>query len=82
MSHGKSMCRVMCGGLHMATNLSLDPELLEKALKVSGETTKKSAVTKALKEFIARREQRRIIELFGKLDWDPNYNYKAGRQRK
>ena len=66
----------------MATNLSLDPELLEKALKVSGETTKKSAVTKALKEFIARREQRRIIELFGKLDWDPNYNYKAGRQRK
>ena len=72
----------MCGGLHMATNLSLDPVLLEKALKVSGETTKKSAVTKALKEFIARREQRRIIELFGNLDWDPDYDYKASRRKK
>ncbi len=66
----------------MATNLSLDPVLLEKALKVSGETTKKSAVTKALKEFIARREQRRIIELFGNLDWDPDYDYKASRRKK
>lgn len=66
----------------MATNLSLDPVLLEKALKVSGETTKKSAVTKALKEFIARREQHRIIELFGKLDWDPDYDYKASRRKK
>jgi hypothetical protein len=35
----------------MATNLSLDPELFEKALEVSGEKTKKAAVTKALKEF-------------------------------
>ena len=66
----------------MATNLSLDPELLEKALKVSGEATKKAAVTKALKEFVARREQRRIVELFGKLDWDPTYDYKTSRQRK
>ncbi len=66
----------------MATNLALDPDLLEKALRVSGEATKKSAVTKALKEFIARREQPRIVELFGKLDWDPSYDYKAARQRK
>lgn len=66
----------------MATNLSLDPELLEKALKVSGEATKKSAVTKALKEFIARREQRRIAELFGKLDWDSDYDFKASRRTK
>ena len=66
----------------MVTNLSLDTDLLEKALKMSGEATKKSAVTKALKEFIARREQRRIVELFGKLDWDPTYDYKAGCQLK
>jgi Arc/MetJ family transcription regulator len=39
----------------MATNLSIDPELIEWALKVSGERTKKAAVTKALQEFIARR---------------------------
>jgi hypothetical protein len=65
----------------MATNLSLDPELLDKALEVSGEKTKKAAVTKALKEFISRREQRRILELFGTLEWDKSYNYKKERAR-
>jgi Arc/MetJ family transcription regulator len=65
----------------MATNLFLDPELLEKALEVSGEKTKKAAVTKALKEFISRREQRRILELFGSLEWDEKYNYKKERSR-
>ncbi len=66
----------------MATNLSIDPDLLERALKVSGEKTKKAAVTKALEEFVSRREQKRILELFGKMDWDPTYDYKAGRGRR
>ena len=51
----------------MATNLALDPELIEKALKLSGERSKKAAVTLALKEFIARRwveENRLSIEAF------------------
>jgi Arc/MetJ family transcription regulator len=65
----------------MATNLALDPDLLDRALAVSGQKTKKAAVTKALEEFIARREQREILDLFGKLDWDPDYDYKAERQR-
>lgn len=65
----------------MATNLSIDPKLLERAVEVSGERTKKAAVTKALQEFIARREQREIVKLFGTLDWDPNYDYKAERSR-
>ena len=65
----------------MATNLSLDPELLEKALEVSGEKTKKAAVTKALREFISRREQRRILELFGSLEWDEKYDYTKERSR-
>ena len=66
----------------MATNLSIDPELIERALELSGERTKKAAVTKALEEFIARRRQRGVLELFGKLEWDPGYDYKAERQRK
>jgi hypothetical protein len=66
----------------MATNLALDPKLLERALAVSGEKTKKAAVTKALREFIARREQRRLVELFGALDWDPEYDYKVERSRR
>ena len=65
----------------MATNLSLDPELLNKALEVSGEKTKKAAVTKALKEFISRREQGGILKLFGTLEWDETYNYKKERTR-
>ena len=66
----------------MATNLDLDPELLDRALRVSGEKTKKSAVTKALQEFIARREQKALLGLFGKLDWDPDYDYKRERSRR
>ena len=66
----------------MATNLSIDPELIERALELSGERTKKAAVTKALEEFVARRRQKRALELFGKLEWDETYDYKAERQRK
>ena len=65
----------------MATNLALDPELIERALKVSGEKTKKAAVTMALKEFIARREQRRVLDLFGALEWDKDFDHKAERSR-
>lgn len=65
----------------MATNLALDPDLLDRVVAVSGEQTKKAAVTLALKEFVARREQRRVSELFGKLEWDATYDYKAERSR-
>jgi hypothetical protein len=65
----------------MATNLSIDPELIELALKLSGERTKKAAVTKALQEFIARRRQKRLLDLMGKLEWDTSYDYKAERRR-
>jgi putative antitoxin of VapBC-like toxin-antitoxin system len=65
----------------MATNLAIDPKLIERALEVSGERTKKAAVTKALEEFIARRDQRSILDLVGKLDWDSTYDYKKERSR-
>ncbi len=65
----------------MAINLSIDPKLIERALALSGERTKKAAVTKALKEFIARREQERIVELFRSLDWETDYDYKTERSR-
>jgi hypothetical protein len=66
----------------MATNLSIDPDLLDRALAVGGERTKKATVTKALQEFIGRRKQKGILELFGKIDWDPAYDYKAARKRR
>jgi hypothetical protein len=66
----------------MATDLAIDPFLLDRAVEVSGEHTKKAVVTKALQEFIARREQRRVVELMGKLDFDDSFNCKAERSRK
>jgi len=65
----------------MATNLSLDPKLVEAALDVSGEKTKRAAVTRALEEFVARRRQKRLLDLMGKLEWDPGYDYKTDRSR-
>ena len=66
----------------MATNLAIDPDLLDRALEVSGAKTKKAAVTMALQEFIARRQQRKVLELMGKLEWDRSYDYRAERTRK
>jgi Arc/MetJ family transcription regulator len=66
----------------MATNLSIDPDLIDRALEVSGERTKKAAVTKALLEFVARRRQKRLLELMGKLEWDEAFDTKAERTRR
>jgi Arc/MetJ family transcription regulator len=66
----------------MATNLALDNKLLEEALKVGGRATKKETVTEALQEYIGRRKQARIAELFGTIDYDPKYDYKKQRRRR
>jgi Arc/MetJ family transcription regulator len=65
----------------MATNLAIDDRLLEEALKVGGHRTKKATVTEALHEYIQRREQTKIIELFGKVEFDPKHDYKKQRRR-
>jgi hypothetical protein len=66
----------------VATNLALNPDLVERALKVSGEKTKKAAVTRALEEFVARRTQKRLLDLMGRLEWDESFDYKAERSRR
>ncbi len=65
----------------MATNLSIDPDLLNEALRVGGEKTKKATVNRALREFLARWKQKGIVELFGKLEWDDEFDYKKERSR-
>ena len=66
----------------MAIYVSVDLELLDKALQVGGEKTMDATVNRALREFIARREQERLLDLFGKLDWDEAYDYKRERMRR
>ena len=65
----------------MTTNIAIDRRLLKEALKVGGHRTKKATVTEALHEYIRRRKQARIVELFGTLDFDPSYDYKKLRHR-
>lgn len=60
----------------------LDNRLVEEARRLGGHKTKKQAVTEALQEYVSRRKQRKIISLFGKVDWDSKYDYKAERHRK
>jgi hypothetical protein len=65
----------------MATNLALDNKLLIEAQKLGGFKTKKDTINNALLEFIQRHKQSELIELFGKIDYDNDYNYKNGRKR-
>ena len=64
----------------MVTNLSIDTELLEEALRVGGLRTKEDTVNQALKEFVQRRKQQEIIELFGNFPCDDDYDYKKVRK--
>ena len=66
----------------MATNLAIDEKLLEDALSIGGFKTKKATVNEALREFIQRRRQKGILDLFGSVVFDPEYDYKKGRGRK
>ncbi len=64
----------------MATNLAIDAELLDEALKVGGLSTKKDTVNQALTEYVQRRKQQEITKLFGNLPCDDDYDYKKGRK--
>ncbi|HEB30006.1 MAG TPA: type II toxin-antitoxin system VapB family antitoxin [Spirochaetes bacterium] len=66
----------------MATNLAIDQKLLIEAQKIGNKKTKKETVNEALKEYIQRRKQIEITELFGQITYDKDYSYKSLRQRK
>jgi hypothetical protein len=66
----------------MATNLAIDDFLIREAQSIGGHKTKKATVTEALKEYIRRRKQLEVVNLFGKIDYDKDYNYKEDRTRK
>lgn len=66
----------------MPTNLAIDDQLLEEALRLGGHRTKKATVNEALKEYVQRRKKIMVLDLFGQIDYDPDYNYKEQRKRK
>ena len=70
----------MCDSAHMATNIELNENLVTKAMKLGGMKTKKEAVNEALAEYVQRREQLEVTELFGKVEFDEAFDYKAQRK--
>jgi hypothetical protein len=65
----------------MPTNLALDDRLIEEARRAGGHKTKREAVNAALDEYVRRRKQVQILEVFGSVDFDPSYDYKEERRR-
>ena len=65
----------------MPTNLALDPKLLDEAHRIGGHRTKKATVTEALREYILRRKQQRVMDVFGTIDYDADYDYKEQRRK-
>ena len=66
----------------MATNLAIDDQLIEDARLIGSHRTKKAVVTEALIEYIQRRKQVEIINLFGTIEYESDYNYKEQRNVK
>jgi Arc/MetJ family transcription regulator len=65
----------------MATNLQLDDRLIREAVTLGGHRTKKAAVTQALTNYIRHLQQERMLDLLGKVDFDPAYDYKRQRAK-
>jgi len=66
----------------MHTNIDIDENLLKEAQALGKQKTKKATVNEALAEYVQRRKQVGILELFGTIDYDPDYDYKAERRRR
>lgn len=64
----------------MRTNVVLNDEVINKALKISGLHTKKEVIDVALKEFIRNRSRLDIRELKGKIHFSKGYDYKKLRR--
>jgi hypothetical protein len=63
----------------MATNLAIDDRLIEEAKSLGKHRTKKGAVTEALQEYIQRRKQSEILNIFHTIEYEQDYDYKKQR---
>ncbi|MGH7998568.1 MAG: type II toxin-antitoxin system VapB family antitoxin [Brasilonema sp.] len=65
----------------MTINLQIDEALIQEALALGNQQTERDVVEEALREYVQRRKQLMILDLFGTIDYDSDYNYKQQRQR-
>jgi|GraSoi2013_100cm_1033763.scaffolds.fasta_scaffold02686_8 Arc/MetJ family transcription regulator len=80
--HPLAMCELLCDVLHMATNVEIDPELIQDALALGGKHTKREVIEEALREYVLRRKQQGVLKLFGTVEYDSRYDYKRQRARR
>jgi Arc/MetJ family transcription regulator len=66
----------------MHTNIDIDEELLKEAMTLGHCRTKKAVVGEALSDYVQRLKQQQILELFGKIDFDSDYDHKELRQKR
>jgi Arc/MetJ family transcription regulator len=52
------------------TNVVLDDEVVAQAKKVTGIKTVRHLLDHALKELLRHKNQRRLLKLRGKIDWE------------
>lgn len=71
----------LCNDMHMATNLQIDDVLIREAMQIGGLRTKRAVVEAALKEYVQRRKQLQILELFGVIDYEEDFDYKEQRRK-
>lgn len=71
------MCRSGC--VSVRTNIDLDDELVTQAFRYAKVKTKRELVHLALREFIDHHRRKDVRELFGQVEIDPKYDYKALR---
>ena len=76
-----ALCSRLCDLMHMATNVQLDADLIRDALLLGGKRTKREVIEEALREYVLRRKQQQLLNLFGAFDYDPEYDYKKQRAR-
>ena len=76
------MCELLCNSLHMATNVQLDDELIAEAQRLGKHPSKRATIEDALREYVQRRKQLEVLQLFGQIDYAESHNYKAARSRR
>jgi Arc/MetJ family transcription regulator len=54
----------------MRTNVEIDDELMRRAMKASGKSTKKEVVEEALRLVVQTKRQEGILKLFGNVQWE------------
>ncbi len=70
------------GGGNVKMSIDIDEQLLAEAKSVGHHTTDDSAVNEALSEYVQLHKRGRTLDLIGKVEFDPSYDYKAERKRR